>query len=288
MASLLHALVLYTEGTYLGDAGFSVLARLGGAKVGLERSLTTTLFYLRHPELLQQFLTEWAATQILGAPSPDVERHLHAMHCSRTGRLRNQRTGTEVARGLRLEPTVSAPGFSQRKHNPRRRCFTSAASLETDQDMRMEPEGFPFEEGRDDGQMLDGFSLAEAEKFMQNLPPEFAEVLNAGSAPTRCSTPAWEMPERRGRASSLALSDREDFQAFSGESQLSSFRFDDSVPPPSSDQRAEETRAAGVPRSKVEFFEHQLKILSDLLIDVEQSGRCDGAEDLAVDLDEES
>ncbi|KYK68176.1 hypothetical protein TGPRC2_248520 [Toxoplasma gondii TgCatPRC2] len=281
MASLLHALVLYTEGTYLGDAGFSVLARLGGAKVGLERSLTTTLFYLRHPDLLQQFLTEWAATQLLGSPSPDVERHLHAMHCRRTGRLRSQRTATDAsAMGCLLEPTVSASGFSQRRQSPRRRCFTTGASGVQTEDGWMESDGCAFESSREDRQLLEGFSSTEAEKFMQNLPPEFAEVLSAaaGNSPTRCSTPAWEAAEGQGPVSSLGLSDREDDESFR-EDDLSPCRFSDPLPP-----SGDEVADAGMPRSKVEFFEHQLKILSDLLIDVEQSATQEGAEGIRTDV----
>lgn len=55
MASLVHSFILLTEGTRIGDATFSVLAKVGSGKVALERSLTTTLFYLRHPEVKTRY-----------------------------------------------------------------------------------------------------------------------------------------------------------------------------------------------------------------------------------------
>ncbi|PFH38153.1 hypothetical protein BESB_004940 [Besnoitia besnoiti] len=279
MASLLHSFILSTEGTCVGDAAFSLLAKLGGAKLGLEKNLTTTLFYLRHPELLQQFMTEWTATQILGSPSPDVERHLHAMHCHRTVRLRHQRTLADLetvctTAGLREPTASSAVGFSHANRTPGSGVFRSHSSIHSETDTWLEAEGLGFEDVGAEHRVTDSSSVTEAEKFLQTLPPEFTELLQAsgGSVLTAGSSPAWRMPDGDEQGGFFGDDQYEQCSAFDGGQAAAAFSPLPAYPPEAAEEDQEKA-STFVPRSKMEFFEHQLQILSDFLVDVEQTDK---------------
>ncbi|PHJ15195.1 hypothetical protein CSUI_010994 [Cystoisospora suis] len=262
MASLVHSFILLTEGTRIGDVTFSVLARVGGGKVALERSLTTTLFYLRHPELLQQFLTEWAATQLLGNPSADVERHLHAMHCHRTGRLRTRRNLLACPPKTEGLGDIGGTSASRSLLRVSERCTSSSSSLTSESDPFVDTEA-TFEDTAD----FQEFSRAEAQKFMRSLPADFEELLygNLAGSPslarspptTSSSTPVWRSSDH-GQIDLAAVKGSRSTRRKEAEEECSAS--------PEGDRTS--SNLSGL--TKVEFFEQQLKILSDLLVDVQQ------------------